>query len=64
MKSNYFLVVLRKGLPFPVRMPNEMTIAAMEAAHKNEDLEEVALNDLRAEFQKERRHKTSKQKSK
>ncbi len=57
-------VVLRKGLPFPVRMPNKATIAAMEEADRNEDLEEITLDELRSEFQKERHQKASKRKRK
>lgn len=47
-------VVMRKGMPFPVRIPNAETIAAMESADRGEDLEEVTLDQLRAEFRAER----------
>lgn len=55
-------VVLRKGMPFSVSIPNAETIAAMESADRGEDLEEVTLNQLRAQFQNDR--KKSKRKNK
>lgn len=48
-------VVMRKGMPFPVSIPNAETIAAMESAEKGEDLEEITLEQLRAEFKSERK---------
>ncbi len=48
-------VIMRKGMPFPVCIPNAETIAAMESANKGEDLEEVTLDQLRTQFQAERK---------
>jgi DNA-damage-inducible protein J len=48
-------VVMRKGMPFSVCIPNAETIAAMESADRGEDLEEVTLDQLRAQFQNERK---------
>lgn len=56
--------VLSKGLSFTVCTPNKVTIAAMEAANRNEDLEKVTLEQLRSQFQKDRHKKASKQKNK
>lgn len=49
-------VVLRNGMPFAVRIPNKATIAAMESADKGEDLEEVTIDQLRSQFQHERKN--------
>src|SRR6476620_1028146 len=48
-------VVITKSIPFPVCLPNAETIAAMEAAERGEGLEEVTLDQLRAQFQNERK---------
>lgn len=50
-------VVLKKGIPFPVCIPNEETISAMESADKGEGLEKVTLEKLRSQFQNERKKK-------
>ncbi|HEX4044056.1 MAG TPA: type II toxin-antitoxin system RelB/DinJ family antitoxin [Gammaproteobacteria bacterium] len=44
-------VIIRKGLPFSVCIPNAQTIAAMESAEKGEDLEPVTLEQLHSQFQ-------------
>jgi DNA-damage-inducible protein J len=49
-------VVMRKGMPFPVSIPNAETIAAMESSEKGEDLEEITIEQLRAEFKSERKN--------
>jgi len=46
---------MKKGIPFPVSIPNAETIAAMESSEKGEDLEEITLEQLRAEFKNERK---------
>ncbi len=56
-------VIMKRGMPFPVRMPNAQTIAAMNASDKGEGLEEVTLSQLRKQFQSERK-KTVKRKKK
>lgn len=48
-------VVMRKGMPFPVCIPNAETIAAMESADKEENLEEVTMHQLRKQFKNERK---------
>ncbi len=48
-------VVMRKGMPFPVCIPNEETIAAMESADRGEGLEEVTIDQLRAQFKNGRK---------
>lgn len=48
-------IVLRKGLPFAVSIPNAETIEAMEAVEKDEGLEVVTLDQLHTEFQHERK---------
>src|SRR5689334_15415150 len=48
-------VVITKSIPFPVCIPNAETLAAMEEAERGEGLEEVTLDQLRAQFQKERK---------
>jgi DNA-damage-inducible protein J len=48
-------VVMRKGMPFPVCIPNAETIASMESADSGESLEEVTLDQLRTQFQTERK---------
>jgi DNA-damage-inducible protein J len=48
-------VVMRKGLPFPVCIPNSETIEALESADRGEDLEEVTLAQLHEQFQNERK---------
>lgn len=52
-------VIMKKGLPFPVRIPNPQTIEAMESAERGENLEETTLEQLHAQFQVERQ-KTAK----
>lgn len=48
-------VVLTKGIPFPICIPNAETIIAMESADKGEKLEKVTLEKLRSQFQRERK---------
>ena len=57
-------VVMRKGIPFSVNIPNAETIAAMGSADRGEDLEEVTLDQLRLEFQNERKNKKERKKEK
>ncbi len=56
-------VIMKRGMPFPVRIPNAQTIAAMNASDKGEGLEEVTLLQLHKQFQAERK-KTVKRKKK
>lgn len=55
-------VIMKRGMPFPVQIPNAQTIAAMNASDKGEDLEEVTLSQLRAQFKSERKKITRRQK--
>ena len=48
-------VIIKKGMPFPVRIPNEQTIAAMIASDRGEGLEEVSLSQLREQLRAERK---------
>lgn len=48
-------VILKKGLPFSVRIPNAQTIAAMEASARGKGLEAVTLGQLRKQFKIERK---------
>jgi DNA-damage-inducible protein J len=48
-------VVMRKGMPFPVCIPNAETINALESADRGEGLEEVTLDQLREQFETERK---------
>lgn len=48
-------VVMRKGMPFPVCIPNAETIEAIESADRGEDLEGITLDQLRKQFQNERK---------
>lgn len=48
-------VIMQRGMPFLVKIPNAQTIAAMNAADRSEDLEEVTLSQLREQFQTERK---------
>lgn len=41
-----YQVVAEKALPFSVKAPNAVTVAAMEAADRGEGLEEVTLDDI------------------
>lgn len=43
-------VVMQRGIPFAVNIPNAETIVAMESVDRGEDLEEVTLDQLRLEF--------------
>ncbi len=56
-------IILARGMPFPVKIPNAKTIAAMTAADRGEGLEEITLSQLREQFQTERK-KTIKRKKK
>ena len=56
-------VIMKKGLPFAVRIPNTRTIAAMKAADRGNNLEVVTLEQLRKQFKVERK-KTEKRKKK
>ena len=51
---NIFLtqVVLEKGIPFPVRIPNEKTKKVLEEVRNEKNVEELSLNDLAKEAQK------------
>jgi DNA-damage-inducible protein J len=48
-------VVMTKGIPFSVCIPNSETIMAMEAAERGEKLEKVTLEQLRTQFKNERK---------
>lgn len=41
-----YQVIAERALPFPVKAPNAVTIAAMEAVDRGEGLEEVTLEDI------------------
>ena len=43
------MVVLNHGLPFEAKIPNDETIAAMKEALAGKNLEEITLDDLKAE---------------
>ena len=43
------MIVLEKGLPFEARIPNETTKKAMKEALEGINLEEITLDDLKAE---------------
>jgi DNA-damage-inducible protein J len=55
-------VIMKRGMPFPVRIPNAHTIAAMTASDKEEGMEEVTLSQLRKQFQSERKKITQRKK--
>jgi len=48
---NIFLtqVVLEKGIPFPIRIPNETTKQALKEVREKKNLEEISLNSLASE---------------
>jgi len=48
---NIFLtqVVLEKGIPFRIRIPNETTRKALEEVREKKNLEEISLNSLASE---------------
>jgi len=48
---NIFLtqVVLEKGIPFPIRIPNETTKQALKEVREKKNLEEISLNPLASE---------------
>jgi len=50
---NIFLrqVVLRKGLPFEVKIPNEETRKAIEDARKGVNMEPTSLEEMKAEHE-------------
>ena len=43
------MVVLEKGLPFEAKIPNNETLKAMKEAMEGINLEEITLEDLKAE---------------
>ncbi len=43
------MVVLERGLPFEAKIPNEKTVKAMKEALEGINLEEITLDDLKAE---------------
>ena len=43
------MVVLNHGLPFEAKIPNDETIEAMKEALAGKNLEEITLDDLKAE---------------
>ena len=43
------MIVLNKGLPFEAKIPNEETLKAMKEAMEGVNLEEITLEDLKAE---------------
>ena len=51
---NLFLhqVILNRGLPFEVKIPNEETLQAMRDAKSGINLEQISLGDLENEFKK------------
>ena len=48
---NIFLtqVVLERGIPFPVRIPNEVTKEVLEEVRRGENVEDVSLDSLVSE---------------
>jgi DNA-damage-inducible protein J len=48
---NIFLIqsVYKKGLPFPIEIPNEETKRAIDNARKGKNLDEVSLDQLKEE---------------
>ena len=51
---NIFLaqVVLERGIPFPVKIPNEETRKVLEEVRKGENLEELSLEELTSEVKR------------
>ena len=45
-----YRVISEKAIPFPVEVPNAVTIAAMEAVDRGEGLEEVTLEDIEKQW--------------
>jgi DNA-damage-inducible protein J len=43
------MIVLNKGLPFEAKIPNEETLKAMKEAMEDINLEEITLDELKAE---------------
>ncbi|KOR31829.1 hypothetical protein TI05_11150 [Achromatium sp. WMS3] len=43
---------LKQGIPFELKLPNEDTQAAMQDARNNYDLEDVSLEQLKAQLTK------------
>ena len=41
------MVVLNRGLPFDVKIPNQETVAILKDIRKGEGLEEITLDDLK-----------------
>jgi len=48
---NIFLtqVVLEKGIPFPIRIPNETTKQVLKEVREKKNLEKISLNSLASE---------------
>ena len=48
---NIFLAqaVYKKGIPFPVELPDDITLKAIEDSRKGKNMEEVTIEDLRKE---------------
>jgi len=43
------MIILEKGLPFEAKIPNDETVKAMKEAIEGINLEEITLEDLKAE---------------
>ena len=43
------MIVLERGLPFEAKIPNEETLKSMKEAMEGINLEEITLDDLKAE---------------
>ena len=56
-------VVMRKGMPFPVCIPNAETISALESNERGEG-KKITLEQLRSEFQNERKKTKMRKKKK
>ncbi len=46
---NIFLAqaVYKKGIPFPVELPNDITLKTIEDSRKGENMEEITIEDLK-----------------
>jgi len=42
-------VVLEKGIPFPIRIPNKTTKQVLKEVREKKNLEEISLNSLASE---------------
>lgn len=57
-------VVIHRGMPFLICIPNDDTITAMKAVDKGEGLEKVTLAQLQEQFETERKKLGKNKKSK